>query len=335
MVMASNRRPAWQMLGGKYVQAQSAASAASEAGLDWTVSLHPISANYVVNTEDGGQVVNNLPIDSKFATVKTTPFGEASVLGVVGSRYGIVQNAEMFGALDSLVDSGDARFAAAGELDGGKQVYMVMELPDAVKIAGDPHAGYLLARTSHDGSTAMQITSVVNRLACTNQINASFMRNKSNRIGVYSVRHTSNAKVEVEQLRSILGVVYEDIRWYENVSSHLSGIKMSDGEVDNFFRSLWALDPKIENSPYDMLSAGEKRARSTALNARKHSMDIYRGVTGTQDNLRGTALGAWHAVIEWQDWYSTKDTELRAERTLLGASNDAKERALSMLGVKA
>lgn len=332
MVMATNRRPAFELLGGKYVQAQSAASAASEAGLDWTVSLHPIAANYVVNTEDGGQVVNNLPIDDKFATVKTTPFGEASVLGVVGSRYGIVQNAEMFSALDNLADSGDAKFTAAGELGGGKQVYMVMELPDGIKIANDPHAGYLLARTSHDGSTALQITSVVNRLSCTNQINTSFIRNKKNGIGVYSLRHTSNAKVEAQKVRAILGIIYDDMEWYAGLHRHLSDVKMDDKEVKNFLESVWTLDPKIENAPYDMLSTGEKRARSIAINARSQSFDIYQGSTSTQDNLRGTALGAWHAVVEWADWYSSKDAEIRAERTMLGSADEVKSRALHLLG---
>jgi phage/plasmid-like protein (TIGR03299 family) len=332
MVMASNRRPAFELLGGKYVQAASAASAASQAGLDWTVSLQPISANYVVPTEDGGQIVNNLPISDKFATVKTTPLGEASVLGVVGSRYGIVQNSEMFSALDSIVDSGDAKFTAAGQLDGGKQVYMVMELPEGVSIRGDEHASYLLARTSHDGSTALQITSVINRLSCTNQINTSFLRNKKNGIGVYSLRHTSNAKVEAQKVRDILRVVYADIDWYSNVSANLYDKKMEDNEVKNFLESVWTLDPKIEYAPYDMLSQGEKRARSIAINARQQSFDIYKGATGTQENLYGSALGAWQAVVEWADWFSSKDDEIRAERTMLGSSDEVKHRSLQLLG---
>ena len=331
MAQAMNRRRAYEMLGGKYVTANSAQGAASQAGLDWTVSLNPISANYVIPSEDGGQHSLNLPIEDKWATVKTTPDGKPSVLGVVGSRYGVVQNDEMFSALDTLVDSGEARYAAAGELNGGSQVYMVMELPKEVKIANDPHAAYLLARTSHDGSTALQITSVVERLFCTNQINSSFMKGKKG-AGTYSLRHTTNAKVDAEAVRRMVQVVYSDIEWYEGIAKSLMDVKMDDKEVKNFFDSVWTLDAKILNSPYDMLSQGEKRAKTIATTARSTDMDIYQGMTHTQNNIKGNAFGAFHAVVEWADWFSSKDETIRAERTLLGSSDEVKSRALQLLG---
>lgn len=334
MTTATNRRPSFELLGGKYVEATSAEGVASEANLDWTVSLQPLSAQYVIPSENGDNHILNLPVEDKWATVKTSlDLQTPKVLGVVGSRYGVVQNGEMFSALDSLVDSGDARYAVAGELDGGRQVYMVMELPKGVEIAGDPHASYLLARTSHDGSTSLQITSIVNRLACTNQINASFLNAKKRKAGLYSLRHTSNAKVEVASIRRMLEVVYRDLDMYSRVAKQLQDVKLDDQLATEFFKRVWNLDSKIENAPIDMLSQGEKRARTIALSARRTAMDIYQGSTGTQEELRGTGYGAFHAVVEWADWFSSKDETIRAERTLLGSSDEVKGRALELLGV--
>lgn len=335
MTSVSSRRPSYEMLGGKYVSATSAEAVASQANLDWTVSLQPISAQYVIPSEDGDNHILNLPVEDKFATVKTTMDGATPrVLGVVGSRYGVVQNAEMFSALDFLVDSGEARYTAAGEIDGGRQVYMVMELPQEVRIANDPHAAYLLARTSHDGSTSLQITSVINRLACTNQINSSFLGNKKANVATYTLRHTSNAVVRVEDIRRKLNVIYNDIRKYEQIANHLLDIKLDDELTKRFFESVWELDSKIEKSPIDMLSQGEKRAKTIALTARNTAWDIYNGVTGTQEELRGTGYGAFHAVVEYADWFSSKDETLRAERTLLGSTDAVKNRALELLGVR-
>jgi hypothetical protein len=37
--------------------------------------------------------------------LKQTPYGETSAIGIVGNRYKVFQNAEIFGALDNLIDS--------------------------------------------------------------------------------------------------------------------------------------------------------------------------------------------------------------------------------------
>ena len=146
------RRSAYRII-GEAVTATSAKDAAQQAGLDWHVQLADVQALAVTN--DG---VNTLEVPSTFATVRTNKDATQSVLGTVGGRYKVFQNEEMFSGLDALVDSGDARYAFAGEVRGGAQVYMVLELPNEVKIANDPHSCYLVARTSHDGSTALQIS---------------------------------------------------------------------------------------------------------------------------------------------------------------------------------
>ena len=146
-----SRRNAYSII-GEEVSATSAVDAAQQAGLDWNVSLADVQA---LALNDKG--VSTIEVPNTFATIRTNKDGGQSVLGTVGGRYKVFQNGEMFSALDALVDSGDARYAYAGEVKGGAQVYMVLELPEGVKIQGDEHKAYLVARTSHDGSTALQI----------------------------------------------------------------------------------------------------------------------------------------------------------------------------------
>jgi len=315
-----SRRNAYSII-GEQVTATSAKDAAQQAGLDWHVQLADVQALAVSN--DG---VNTLEVPSTFATVRTNKDATQSVLGTVGGRYKVFQNDEMFSGLDALVDSGDARYAYAGEVKGGAQVYMVLELPNEVKIANDPHACYLVARTSHDGSTALQISPSVTRLRCTNQIAGIFAK-----AGTYTLRHTTNAEFKIEDIRRIIPVTYEGIKAYELIGNKLINEKLTDAEVDAIFKKMWDLPSIIEQTPYAMLSAGQKRQFNTATVARATARNIYRGETGTQEELRGTRFGAFQAIVEYADHFSHKAESVRAERIITGSADRIKSKALALL----
>lgn len=316
----TSRRSAYKIV-GEEVQATSAHDAAQQAGINWKVSLADVQA--LALNENG---VSTLEVPNTFATVRTNNDGTQSVLGTVGGRYKVFQNDEMFSALDMLVDSGDARYAYAGEIKGGAQVYMVLELPKGVKIQGDEHKAYLVARTSHDGSTALQIAPSIHRLRCTNQINGIFSKSAT-----YTLKHTTNAQVQIEDIKRIIPITYEGINMYETVGNRLINEKLSDAEVDNIFKKMWSLPSKIEQSPYSMLSTGEKKQYNRAITSRSTAKAIYRGETGTQEELYGTAYGVFQSVIEFADHYSHKSEATRAERILTGSADRMKNKALALL----
>lgn len=316
----TSRRNAYKII-GEEVQATSAHDAANQAGINWQVSLADVQA--LALNESG---VSTLEVPNTYATVRTNSDGSQAVLGTVGGRYKVFQNEEMFSALDMLVDSGDARYAYAGEIKGGAQVYMVLELPNGVKIQGDEHKAYLVARTSHDGSTALQIAPSIHRLRCTNQINGIFSKSAT-----YTLKHTTNAHVRIEDIKRIIPITYEGINMYETVGNKLISETLSDTEVDNIFKKMWSLPSKIEGVPYSMLSTGEKKQFNRAVTSRATAKAIYRGETGTQEELYGTAYGVFQSIVEFADHYSHKAESTRAERILTGSADRMKNKALTLL----
>ena len=315
-----SRRNAYSII-GEEVTATSARDAATQAGLDWHVSLADVQALAVSDTG-----VSQLEVPNTFATVRTNLDNTQSVLGTVGGRYKVFQNAEMFSGLDALVDSGDARYAYAGEVKGGAQVYMVLELPKGVKIGNDEHKAYLVARTSHDGSTALQIAPSVTRLRCTNQIAGIFSKSAT-----YTLKHTTNAEFKIEDIRKIIPVTYTGIEFYETVGNKLLQEKLTDVEVDNIFKKMWSLPSFVEQSPYALLSTGQKRQYNSAISARDTAKGIYKGATGTQEELYGTAFGVFQSVVEYADHYSHKTEATRAERVINGSADRIKGKALALL----
>lgn len=327
LIYGTARKAAWHKA-GVAVEATSASEVASQAGLDWSVSLHDITATYTVPGKNGTNLVKDyISIENKKAVIKTDPYGQTSAIGVVGNRYKVFQNAEIFGALDNLIDSSGLRYAAAGEYDGGAKVWMLMETPMEMTIANDPHSAFLLARTSHDGSSSVLIKPVIERLFCMNQINKIY---KTKNKYTYSLNHTSNAFLSVSEISNIIQLTYDMADDYTSLATMLLAKQASHEHAKNYFKRVFSLPSKVEEAPYDMLSTGEKKQYTTATRARELAFNIY-STSETQENIRNTEFGMWHAVVEWAD-YNAKGKNL-AVSTMSGRNDGIKTRALELLGV--
>jgi phage/plasmid-like protein (TIGR03299 family) len=329
MTVASKHRSAW-VRGGTAVEATSAASAATQAGLNWTVrtgELQAVSTPLSID-EHGVTPATYIDVPKKQAIIRED---NNSVIGIVGTKYKVVQNMEVFNALDTLVDAGDARYAAAGEFNGGSNIWMVLELPRGISVANDPHAAFLLVKTSHDGSSSVVIKPIIERLFCANQVNG-LISNSKKKYNEYTYRmsHTTNQELSIADIRNITNLTYQAIDDYELTANRLLDIGFSREQAVNFFKKVWALPSTVEDKPYDLLTRGERKQQTIAKDARAKAWSIY-SESETQENIRGTAFGAWHAVVEFADHYATGGPERLAAATLSGRNDRVKTKALSLL----
>jgi len=291
-----------------------------QAGLDWIVSLEDI---YIRSDDD-------ILVPDRYATTKWVN-GQAEPLAVVGSRYKVLQNDEIFSCLDDIVNNSDARYGAAGELKGGNVVWATIELPANVTVGDDPHNAYVIARTSHDGSTPFQMTPVINRINCTNQINAAMMNGKAKGL-YYRVKHSPNSSINVNDIRNAFKIMNEDVVKYATVSTYLRSIEFSTDEFKNFIKRVYPLPSKIEFSPYEMLSPGERTSKTRVERNRFSALNVWLGETDTQHNIKGTKFGAFQSIVEATDHFS-KNYEKQASKMILGTDIAVKSRALQLLGV--
>ena len=333
MTTASKHRSAW-VRGGTAVEATSAASAATQAGLNWTVRTGELVAIATPLTIDENGVTSAKYVDvpKKQAIIRED---NNSVIGIVGSKYKMVQNMEVFNALDTLIDAGDARYAAAGEYNGGSSIWMVLELPQGVEVANDPHAAFLLVKTSHDGSSSVVIKPIIERLFCANQVNGLISNKNGNRNRKYNeytyrMSHTTNQELSIADIRNITNLTYTAIADYQLVANNLLSKTMTREQTLNFFKQVWALPSTVEDKPYDLLTRGERKQQTIAKEARDKAWAIY-SQSETQENIRGTAFGAWHAVVEFADHYASGGAERLAAATLSGRNDKIKTKALSLL----
>jgi phage/plasmid-like protein (TIGR03299 family) len=326
-VVAKMNKQSW-VKAGTAVNAGSASEAARQAGLDWTVELSDMFVERKTIVSPYETLTDKLDVPKRQAVIKRTEESE-SVIGVVGDKYKVVQNMEVFSALDTLVDSGEARYTAAGEYNNGANIWMVMELPIGIQVANDPHAAFLLVQSSHDGSCAVRIRPIIERLFCSNQINR-IIKGKHKNAYTYVMKHTTNSELSVNDIRNITQLTYDSIQQYETVAGTLLQRKVDERQVRNIFKSVWALPSEIEQTPDHLLSQGQRRQRTIALTARESAWNIY-SQSPTQENIRGTAFGIWQAVIEHADHHASGGSNRRAIATISGRNDRIKDKALDLV----
>ena len=305
---ASLREPAWHGLGTILDSEVTTSEMLAAAHLnDWNVRIEDVE----------------LPGRSHrpyFGVVRTNPFdGEADVLGVVGERYKVVQNEELFSFADNMLDGG--RWETAGSIKNGTVVFGSLALDREVVLdpngATDKVNTYLLVHTSHDGSLAVQASVTPVRVVCQNTLNYALSGVKQS----YKIRHTQTVTGKVSAAREALGLAHKYLDEFDKQAQEMITKEINDKQ---FFDIITKVYPKPEKDAKGSMTKWENKIDT--LN------DIYFGETCV--NIKGTAWGAYNALTERLDWYRTPrngnaESVLAAASGFDAATNAEKNKMLS------
>jgi len=309
VAFASLREPAWHGLGTVFDNEVNTQEMLSLAHLDnWNVRLSDI----------------DLPARSHkswFAVTRTNPFdGGSDVLGVVGSRYKVLQNEELFQFGDALLDGG--RWETAGSIKNGTVVFGSLALDRETVLdpsgVADKVDNYLLLHTSHDGSVAVQASVTPVRVVCQNTLNIALHNVKQS----YKIRHTETIGGRVQAARDALGLAKTYLDEFDVMAQELIQTTINDQQ---FFDLITAIYPKPDQD-------ASKGAKTKWENKVDTINSIYTGPTNYM--IANTAWGALNALTERLDWYRTSRTG-NGESTAAAASgfdvatNSEKSRILS------
>jgi len=278
---ASLREPAWHGLGTVIDEAVSTSEMLDLAHLSgWNVRLETV----------------DLPGRSHrdyFATVRTNPFdGQADVLGVVGERYKVLQNEELFQFGDALLDGG--RWETAGSIKNGTVVFGSLALNRQTDLdpsgRGDKVNNYLLVHTSHDGSLAIQASVTPVRVVCQNTLNMAVGRDGKRAKQSFRIRHTQTVQGKVAAAQEALGLANVYLDEFDKMAAEMIAKEIND---KTFFDIVTTIYPKPEENTKGAMTKWENKIDT--LNT------IYNGETCV--NIKGTAWGAYNALTERLDWY--------------------------------
>jgi phage/plasmid-like protein (TIGR03299 family) len=326
------RQDAWHQLGTVTEGAVTAEEAMKLARLDWTVTKQPVQTVVTIDveatlTEDGVTPAHTetvtVDVPGKFATVRVSPeTGLYEPLGIVGTRYVPVQNAENADALNAIAGEAGAHFETAGSLDGGRRTFISMKLPNGVKVGGQDYVeGYLIALNSHDGTSGLELLTSMIRPVCGNTVRLARKRND----GRVVLRHTRNVKASIEQARHALQISSKFLDEWEQLASGLYAAPMSRSEFGELVDKVYVPTVETKGKAKDQETAGSKLRRE----------NLYGLWTSeTQSNITGTRWAAYNAIAEYADWgtpIQSKSATALAGRIAAEITEAPKMRALALL----
>ncbi|MBE7004420.1 MAG: DUF932 domain-containing protein [Ruminococcaceae bacterium] len=258
------RQKPWHGLGTNVPEAPASADALRFAGLDWTVRQEP-----VFNSRGG-------IIPGYKSNVRDT---DNSVLGIVGDRYKVVQNADAFNFTDDLI-GGDVRYETAGSLREGRTIWLLAKMPEH-RVAGDNVEPYLCFTNSHDGSGGLKVCMTPIRVVCNNTLNLALGSAKR----IWSMRHTENIRERMQEARDCLALA----------DDYMSGLATYADRAAN--KTLYDSDVKaILNELFPVTEQSSPRERATAEKCRNEFMVCY--YAPDIRRFRGTAWGVINAASD-------------------------------------
>lgn len=254
---------------------------------NWNVELEqvPVPAGY-------------RSVSDAFMVKRTNPFdGGTDVLGIVGDRYKVMQNEELFSFGDNLTDGG-AQWESAGSIKNGRQVFGSLVVPREFIL--DPHGAhdmtktYLLVTTSHDGSASVQACITPVRVVCQNTLNIALQGNTRQS---FKIRHTQRVEGRVAEAQRILGLTNTYMDEFQKVAQELFETSITDAKFDEIVKTLYPIADDATKGAKTIHDSKVGLMRALYLNS------------PTQDNIRGTAWGAFNALTERLDYFRNGKNE--------------------------
>lgn len=245
--------------------------------------------------------------DNAFATYRT----DYNIpLGVVKSKYTIVQNNDAFNFFDDAIGKNSAIWQTAGFWGNGERIFVSAKLPNNILVKGDPVENYLVFTNTHDGSGGVKILFTPIRVICQNTLNAA-IRTSSNYV---SFRHTNSVHNKISVAQEILGISKIKSEEFGQYCNLLADIKVTDEDVIQFIGENILTEDEIQrlkdtgHTIKDIayrsgLALTDSKISSRKMNVISDTYSYYFDGPGQRDIL-GTAWGAVNAI---SGYYSNID----------------------------
>ena len=209
---------------------------------------------------------------------------DRTLLGLVSSRYKVVQNTDAFAWTDALIGP-SCQYETAGSLNNFRTVWMLARL-EPKQILGDNFENYLLFMNSHDGSGAMKVCVTPTRVVCQNTLN--FALNNAQR--KFSMRHVGDISGKLREAEMTLKLSQDYLIQVQDKYMELAKKKVTDKMFDSFLQQLFPV------------TADDDKAQVKRQMSRREAVSIAYDVDDLA-NHKGTAYGVMNAVSDMAAHY--------------------------------
>lgn len=293
----TSRQAPWYKLGPQIDGDVNAAEAAKLGGLDFDVELR--AARFEAISDKGNKTNVTVPTRKAIVRSDTNEF-----IDFVSVDYEVVQYSEAFNFMDEI----NPRYVSAGSMSGGRQGFIVAKLPNVfeldVEINGelDPHELYVIIRTSHDRSKAIEISLMPLRGICMNQLALqSFSASAQQR---WSIKHIGDVKSKMAEAHKVLTTAPKYAEIYAAKARQLGSVSITGEDARSILKRVLPAKAKRDDQVLAIMSAFE---------------------TNPHVGFTGTGWGLVNAVSEYFDWGRNEGTRTAQSQFTSGLTGDTQK----------
>lgn len=262
------------------------------AGLDWNVVSAPVYQE------------NGLLIPGYKANVRDK---DNSVLGIVSSRYRVVQNKEAFSFTDALIgdtEFGEVRYETAGSLCNGKKVWLLAKMPTK-KILDDDIEPYICFANSFDGSGAVQVCATPIRVVCANTMNLALNTAKRK----WSTKHIGDMQSKLEEAKLCLSLADKYMINLDIEADRLANAKLHEEEIEQILDEMFPVNDKTtERKKSNILQFKQNFWKAYDMpDITKFGSSAWRGVNAMSDVITHAAPARNTATYNENRWGKIMD----------------------------
>lgn len=286
--MFSERTVPWMRLGKITDGVSTAKEAARQANLDFDVVSAPTAFLW------NGEWVTM----GNRKTIVRADSGDP--MSIVSAGYPILQYSDAFDFMDEI----NPQYVAAGSLKGGKQGFMVARVPESHELNlldGDKHEMYMVLRTSHDLTRAVEVAMMPLRMKCMNQLTLrSFSAGVDHR---WTIRHTSTMAEKLAEAKQSIMKYTQYIDAFKSLVERLAGIQISQDKARSILKQIIPDRPRTEEKINSIIALWQ---------------------TGSTVGYTDNGWGFVNAVSDYYDWgRSGGSAESRFVASLQGQTHTA------------
>lgn len=288
---------------GDVLDATPTVASARQKYLTWGAHKIPLVGKL---DDANGQQKALLPVHSKFGIMREDT---ETVIGVVGTRYKVYQNSDMWDFIKLFEDKLNFTLETAGSLRGGETTWVLCKGEDFEIVSGDPITKYFLFRNAYNGLTPISTLFTNVRVVCSNTLAAAIDGAKN----YYNVRHVGDVAAQMREVEKALVIQLKYHDKMEAILQHMSQTSLTETAMtailnNSIFPFPVTTEP-VESSgmrriithkaTFKELSMPQKRARESKISTILSLVE--QGAGADIPGVKGTAYGLFQAVVEWAD----------------------------------
>ena len=274
----------WHGLGQPMQDGQSIDDWRIAAGMDWTIK----KAFVRYATERGQSVEQMQTLDDQLVLHRSDT---KRALGIVSSRYQIVQPAEMLEFFRDIAKVGGLDLSAAGTIFDGRKFWATARIGEAAPLSvADRIGGFILISSSADGSAATEVRRTSTRVVCRNTLAIAQGEGKA------SVKISHRTEFDADKVKEFMGLNSAAWDAFRHQIVRLANVSVAQDRAEN----LTAL----------LLGKGdEDKGREMRGYDKILSLFNGAGMGANLDGVRGTAWGWLNACTEYADHHVRATSE--------------------------